>query len=122
MFLPVPGGWNAVGNAVGVNGMPQDAYQAELARCLADHVRRVRGEVERVQAAAKSPDGLIRATVAGHGEVLELDLNPRALRDTDSRALADDITRTIQNAQQAADREISRLSKQIPPPLPGQVS
>jgi DNA-binding protein YbaB len=105
-----------------MNGMPRDAYQAELARCLADHVRRMRGEVERVQAAAESPDGLIRATVAGHGEVLELNLNPRILRVTDSRVLADVVTSTIRDAQQAVNREISRLSKEIPRPLPGSVS
>ena len=105
-----------------MNGTPRDAHQAELARCLADHVRRVRGEVERIEAAAESPDGLIKATVGGDGQVLELDLNPRILRTTDSRALADDITSTIQDAQRAADREISRLSKQIPRPLPGNVS
>jgi DNA-binding protein YbaB len=102
-----------VGNTAGMNGMSREVHQAALARRLADRVRRVRREVERIEAIADSPDGLVRATVGGHGQIVELDLNPRIFRDQDSRALADTIAGTIQSAQHAVEREISRLSREV---------
>ncbi|WP_117214442.1 YbaB/EbfC family nucleoid-associated protein [Allorhizocola rhizosphaerae] len=96
-----------------MNGVSAQAHRAAVAARLAERVRRVRRQAERIEAAADSPDGLIRATVGGHGQLLELELNPRILRNPDSRALAGAIAGTIQSAQRAVDREVARLSREV---------
>jgi DNA-binding protein YbaB len=58
----------------------------------------LRDKIGAATARAESDDGLISATVGGRGELLALTLDPRVFRVTDSRLLAERITRTVRGA------------------------
>lgn len=85
-------------------------------RHLRDGLRTVQERLADVRETAESDDGLIRATVGGRGEVLDLDLDPRIYREPDSRALATAITATIRRARQrAADRAAAHTRHVLAP-------
>lgn len=68
-----------------------------------------------VQVTAKSPDGLISATVGSRGELIRLDLDPRIYRHPDSRELADTITETIKAAGLKAQEEVLEVFEPLIP-------
>jgi DNA-binding protein YbaB len=88
------------------------ARLAEYSR-LADDVRAMRDGIDRVQATACSPDGLIAATVGGRGEVVDLDLDPRIYRVPDAAALSAAITATIRAATGEAERAVARITERL---------
>jgi len=61
----------------------------------------VRG-LDTMRAEATSDDGLVSATVDGRGRLVELYLDDRVLRTTDSRALAATILDTVRAAARSA--------------------
>jgi DNA-binding protein YbaB len=92
-----------------------DPHQVARLRQFADHVRAIRDGVELVEAGADSPDGQIRATVNGRGDLLDIDVSERVFRHPDSMALAAAIVATVRSAQAAADREITALTQKTFP-------
>lgn len=58
----------------------------------------LREQVRTVTASADSDDGLITATVGGRGQLLDLRLDPRIYRASDSARLAAEITSTVREA------------------------
>lgn len=65
---------------------------------------------------AESADGLIEATVSARGELTDLILDPRALRDLDSRTLADEIRTAVNDARgRAQDEVLLAFADQLPP-------
>ncbi|MEY9863600.1 DNA-binding protein YbaB [Catenulispora sp. GAS73] len=68
-----------------------------------------------VTGAARSPDRLIRATVGPRGQLLDLEIDPRTLRDPDSRALAATILATVRAAvEEAAGKSRAVLDAAVP--------
>ncbi|WP_414945014.1 YbaB/EbfC family nucleoid-associated protein [Amycolatopsis sp. cmx-11-32] len=77
------------------------AGYARTEQRLRDQQRRM----AEVRATAESEDELISATVGGHGELVELRLDPRVFRVPDSAGLARAITGTIHRAAELAQEE-----------------
>jgi DNA-binding protein YbaB len=69
-----------------------------------------------VTGTAWSPDGMIKAVVGPRGHLLELDINPRLLRQPNSKALSASIVRTVRAAVEDAGRQSSELLNQSLPP------
>ncbi|HEV7973958.1 YbaB/EbfC family nucleoid-associated protein [Amycolatopsis sp.] len=78
---------------------------------IRDDLLAVQGKLAAVEASAESGSGLISASVDGRGELLELRLDPRIYRDTDSAALAKAITATIREAVSQAHDQVFELTK-----------
>lgn len=76
-----------------------------------DGLLRVQRRLGDVRATAESDDGLVEVAVGGRGELLELTLDPRVFRNTDARALADDILGTVRRATAVARDEVYRLTR-----------
>jgi hypothetical protein len=62
-----------------------------------------------VTGTAWSPDGMIKAVVGPRGHLLELDIDPRLLRQPDSKALSAGIVQTVRAAVEEAGRQSSEL-------------
>jgi DNA-binding protein YbaB len=84
-------------------------------RRLAERIRTLRDDVDRISATAHSPDGLISAVVGGRGELLDLTLDPRVCHDTDADALAEAIADTIRDATRQAAQEAARVTARLVP-------
>jgi DNA-binding protein YbaB len=68
-----------------------------------------------LEAAAVSPDGLVRATVGPRGQLVDLRIDPRATRTVDSDRLARIILATVREAaQRSADQVESLMSEYLP--------
>jgi hypothetical protein len=73
----------------------------------------VQSELGKVRATADSDDGLVRVTVGGRGEVIDLELDPRIYRTTDSGALAGTILEAIRQAGELAADEAFVLTREV---------
>jgi DNA-binding protein YbaB len=62
-----------------------------------------------VTGTAWSPDGMIKAVVGPRGHLLELDIDPRVLRQPNSKALSASIVQTVRAAVEDAGRQSSEL-------------
>jgi DNA-binding protein YbaB len=62
-----------------------------------------------VTGTAWSPDGMIKAVVGPRGHLLELDIDPRVLRQPNSKALSASIVQTVRAAVEEAGRQSSEL-------------
>jgi DNA-binding protein YbaB len=80
---------------------------------LAERLQTMRGQLRDIRATEYSPDGLITAVVGGRGELLELELDPRVLREQNASALAKSIMDTVRAAAAAAGRESVRLAESV---------
>lgn len=80
---------------------------------LAERLRTMRAELRDIRATEYSPDGLITAVVGGRGELLELELDPRVLREQNAAALAQSIMDTVRSAAAAAGRESVRVAEDL---------
>ena len=69
-----------------------------------------------VTGTAWSPDGMIKAVVGPRGHLLELDIDPRLLRQPNSKALSASILQTVRKAVEDAGRQSREL---IDDSLPG---
>ncbi len=63
-----------------------------------------------VKATAWSRDGLVKASVNGRGKLIELFLDSRIFRNTDSVALARDIVDAMHRAGELAAEHVSALT------------
>ncbi len=80
----------------------------------------LREGIKEVREAATSPDGLVTATVGSRGELLDLSLDPRIYRTTDSAALAETIKATVKAAAGAASAQMIELARPfLPAPTSG---
>lgn len=89
------------------------AYSAELSSGFAQlrqNLGELRRELAELAVTAKSPDGLVSATVGCQGQLVELRLDPRIYRRQDSRHLSTVITQTVQDAGAEAARRVRELS------------
>ncbi|WP_342663886.1 YbaB/EbfC family nucleoid-associated protein [Amycolatopsis benzoatilytica] len=82
---------------------------------LAGDIRSTQRRMAEIRADAESDDGLISATVGGAGELLDLRLDPRIYRKTDSAALAKDIAGTIHRAVERAEQECIEIVASLLP-------
>jgi len=69
-----------------------------------------------VTGTAWSPDGMIKAVVGPRGHLLELDIDPRVLRQPNSKALSASIVQTVRAAVEDAGRQSSELLGATLPP------
>ncbi|WP_194904691.1 YbaB/EbfC family nucleoid-associated protein [Catenulispora rubra] len=96
-----------------------------LVTTLFDELKRVSAGLDDTQrrmaavtGAARSPDRLISVTVGPRGQLLGLDIDPRALRNPDSKALASAILATARAAvQEAAGKSRAVLDAAVPSDL-----
>lgn len=82
--------------------------QAELIRATQDAVRDLRVTEE-------SDDGLISVTADANGRLLDLKLDPRIYRDSDSGQLAKTILLTQRSAAEKAAKKAARLFEGLMP-------
>jgi DNA-binding protein YbaB len=81
-------------------------------RQLRDNLGRMQREMAELTATAESPDGAVRATVGHRGDLVRLEINPRAQRALDSVTLAEVIVSTTRQA--AAD--VARKTREVVEP------
>lgn len=62
-----------------------------------------------------SSDGMIKAVVGPRGHLLELDIDPRALRQPNSKALSASIVQTVRSAIEDAGRKSTELMNESLP-------
>lgn len=72
---------------------------------LAEDVRTTRAAVADLRGIGESPDGTVRVTVDGDGQLVDLELDPRIYRVTDSAALAAVIKGAFGDAIEDATRQ-----------------
>lgn len=73
----------------------------------------LRDQLPEVRETVESDDGLIRATIGGKGELLDLQLDPRVFRIHDFRALAEDIVATVHRAAEATRDRVYVLTRSM---------
>lgn len=82
---------------------------------LAEDIRVLRHALEETRETADSADGLVAATVDGHGKLVELWLDPRIYRAPDTTALAATISDTIAEAVRLAEEKVfAAVAKFLP--------
>lgn len=86
------------------------SYEPARFAQLADEIRGIQRELAEVVEEAESPDGLVVARVDARGDLLDLRLDPRIYRDTDSTALARTIAQTCRAARAKADKRAFELT------------
>jgi DNA-binding protein YbaB len=85
-------------------------------RQMRDRLGELQREVGTLTATARSPDGLVTATVGGQGQLVGLRLDPEALRRLDETSLAAQIVTTAGVAAGAVRERASRTLKEFVPP------
>lgn len=92
-----------------------------LSDMMAD-VRKATAELPNIQrrmlevtGTAWSPDGMIKAVVGPRGHLLELDIDPRVLRQPNSKALSASILSTVRAAVEDAGRQSSEVLARVLP-------
>lgn len=76
---------------------------------------KLRDSVTDTVGVAESPDGLIEAKAGVYGELIELYLDARVLREQDSAALADRIRETVNAASRDAQDQVrGGMAKYVP--------
>lgn len=66
--------------------------------------------LQEVRGYGESDDGTVAATVGLHGDVRELEVDPRVYRDRDPDALAEAIVDAVRAARQDADGQAFRIA------------
>jgi DNA-binding protein YbaB len=84
-------------------------------RQLRDNLGRMQREMSELTATVDSPDGAVRVTVGPRGDLVKLEINPRAHRALDSVTLAEIIVSTT---QRAAAEVAQRMRELAEPNLP----
>lgn len=77
------------------------------------YVAALRDRTRDLTATADSDDGLITATVSGRGTLLDLTLDPRALRDRDTNGLAADLLATVRRATAQLGDRMTAISRRL---------
>lgn len=82
---------------------------------LRSGVGELQQQLQAIKVVVHSKDRLITATVGPRGQLVQLELDPRIYRDTNSRKLATTITETVQEgARQVAERTIELCRPFLP--------
>jgi DNA-binding protein YbaB len=81
---------------------------ADLRKATAD-LPNLQRRMMAVTGTAWSPDGMIKAVVGPRGHLLELDIDPRALRQPNSKALSAAIVETVRSAVEDAGRQSAEM-------------
>lgn len=84
-------------------------------RHMLDDVSRLQTEVRDLQVQVSSPDRLVTATVGAQGRLLELTLDARVFRDTDSATLATTIQSVVARGQDEAERKEAEIRRRAMP-------
>ena len=84
-------------------------------RRLRDNVGRMQRELAELTATVESSDGAVRVTVGPRGELVKLEINPRAQRALDSVTLAEVIVATT---RKAGAEVATRMRELVEPNLP----
>lgn len=74
------------------------------------------------RATEKSRDGLIKVSVDARGRLVKLELEPAALRSYSAAGLAEEITKTVARASDAAGAGVSGLMAEVMPADSGAVA
>ncbi|MFI7677946.1 YbaB/EbfC family nucleoid-associated protein [Actinophytocola sp. NPDC049390] len=82
---------------------------------LAEDVRVLQRVIAETRETADSADGLVAATVDGHGRLVELWLDPRVYRTPDSVSLATTIADTVRAAVRQADERVFAAARKFLP-------
>ncbi|MET9342335.1 YbaB/EbfC family nucleoid-associated protein [Nonomuraea sp. NPDC003804] len=96
-----------------------DAFEAEIGELAGEinqqmaRIREAYGELSDLEHTARSADGLVSVTVGRHGQMLDLELNPRVYRTLSPSQLADAIMHEVDKATAA----VSEQSKELLEPL-----
>ncbi|WP_170323701.1 YbaB/EbfC family nucleoid-associated protein [Cryptosporangium phraense] len=91
-----------------------DELMGEFQR-LRNGVGELQRQLQAIKVVVHSPDRLVTATLGPRGQLVQLDLDPRIYRDTNSRKLAATITETIQEgARQVAERTAELCRPYLP--------
>jgi DNA-binding protein YbaB len=85
-------------------------------RQMRDRLGALQQEVAALSATARSPDGLVTATVGAQGQVVGLRIDPEALRRLDAAALAGQIVATAGVAAGAVRERAGETLKGFVPP------
>ncbi|TDD20435.1 YbaB/EbfC family nucleoid-associated protein [Nonomuraea diastatica] len=97
---------------------PQDD-QEQLEQILAQAAKAMRElqeaqtRIGAVTGVGTSADGLVTATSDGHGAIISLKLDPRAMR-LDTTALGRHVTMAVQEAQRAAEQQTRDVLSNLP--------
>jgi DNA-binding protein YbaB len=107
-----------MGEEVGVAERPNWSalgdMMADLRRATAD-LPDLHQRMLTVTGTAWSPDGMIKAVVGPRGHLLELDIDPRILRQPNSKALSAGILQTVRAAVEEAGRQSRELLERTLP-------
>ncbi|MFC4012669.1 YbaB/EbfC family nucleoid-associated protein [Nonomuraea purpurea] len=98
-----------------------DAFEAEI-RDLASEInqqmariREAYGELSAIEHTARSADGMVSVTVGRHGQVRDIQLNPRVYRTLSASQLADAIMQQLNKATAAVSEQSKQLLKPLVP-------
>ena len=101
----------------GFRGMPGGMNQAAMmkqAQKMQQEMLRMQQEMESKTYTAAAGGGMVKATVNGKHEVLELEINPEAVDPDDVEMLQDMVIASVNEAMRAADTDsansMSRLT------------
>jgi DNA-binding protein YbaB len=98
-----------------------------VVRTMLGDLRKATAELPNIQrrmmavtGTAWSPDGMIKAVVGPRGHLMELDIDPRLLRQPNSKALSATIVATVRAAVEDAGRQSAEIADStVPPDLRG---
>ncbi|MEU8002763.1 YbaB/EbfC family nucleoid-associated protein [Catellatospora sp. NPDC049111] len=82
----------------------------------------LQAKLKAYRATEKSRDGLIKVSVDARGRLVKLELEPAALRSYSASGLAEEITKTIARASDAAGAGVSQLMAEVMPAESGAMS
>lgn len=94
----------------GFRGMPGGMNQAQMmkqAQKLQQQMLQMQEEMESKTYSAAAGGGMVKATVNGKHEVLELEINPEAVDPDDVEMLQDMVIAAVNEAFRAADTDAS---------------
>ena len=101
----------------GFRGMPGGMNQAAMikqAQKMQQEMLRMQEEMETKTFSASAGGGMVKATVNGKHELLELEIDPQAIDPDDAEMLQDTIIAAVNEAMRAADTDsannMSRLT------------
>lgn len=77
------------------------------------NVLRLRERIDDIRETAESDDGTVTVTVDGRGRFVDLRLDARMYRTSDSRALAEDIVETVSHATDLARNRVAEIAREV---------
>ncbi|GAA2745988.1 YbaB/EbfC family nucleoid-associated protein [Kitasatospora cinereorecta] len=98
-------------------GQSDFAALRERAQHLSDHLQGVQRDIAATRAEGHAAGGLITATVAADGRLLDLSIDPSAINPEDAEGLAGQIRAAVEeahrNAQELRDAQLGQVSGRV---------